>query len=735
MAKDNLDMNLKNFQFSIDDHGVATALMDVEGEKLNTLSRALFEDIIRILERVENDTTIKALVVGSAKKDSFVVGADIKMLKGMTSAADATRMVREGQQVLARLEALHEEWGKPVVAAIHGQALGGGLELALACSMRICTDYNKTMFGFPEVQIGLFPGAGGTQRTPRLIGVANALDMILTARNVRPKKAKKLGLVDEVVPESILLDVARQRAWEATLVREQPKTGIARIRELAGDLTDAAHLQQLALEENPVGLRVLFKKAREALLEKTRGNYPGPEKALEVVRIGIQEGIDAGYAAEADRFGQLVVSPQARALMSIFFATQDLKKDKGVDNPDVEVRDVTKVGILGGGLMGAGIAQITATKAKLPVRIKEIDSDGICRALSYVQKNLDKDRKRKRRTWQDVEQVMSLITAGTEMDGLGDRPLIIEAVFEDLALKHRVLQEVEATTPDDTIFASNTSALPITKIAEGSKHPETVIGMHYFSPVEKMPLLEIITTDKTADWVTATCVEVGKKQGKTVIVVNDGPGFYTSRILVPYTLEAFWLLSEGAAIEEIDNAVMNWGFPVGPVVLSDEVGIDVGAKVAKFMRAEFGERMEAPGNVDSLIKDGRMGRKNGRGFYRYVDGEKKGPDPSVYALFGQDEKRKPFAEADIQKRVGLAFVNEAARCLEEGILRSPRDGDIGAIFGLGFPPFRGGPFSYIDHVGASEICRRLDQLAERHGMRFTPAEIIREYAKAGKKFR
>ena len=729
------EMALEHFRFEIDEHGVATALIDVQGEKVNALSRKLSDDLIKVMERVESDTTIKALVIGSAK-ESFVVGADINMLLEFSSAADATRGAREGQQAFARLEKIHTEWGKPVVAAIHGQALGGGLELALACSMRIISSSPKSMVGFPEVQLGLFPGAGGTQRAPRLIGIANALDLILTGRNVRPKKALKLGLVDEVVPPPILLDIARQRARQAAQgLLNVPKVGFARFKELAQELTNPNALQQMALEENPVGLHVLFKKAREALLKKTRGNYPGPEKALEVIRIGIQEGIEAGYAAEADRFGQLCVTPQARALMSIFFGMQDLKKDKGVDDQSVEPRKVNKVAMLGGGLMGGGIAAVTLTKAKIPVRIKEIDAQGIGRGMKYVQTLLDKDVRRKKRSWQESQQLMSLLTGTADMSGIGDAEVVIEAVFEDLGLKHKMLRAVEEVGGSDIIFASNTSAIPITKIAEASKHPETVIGMHYFSPVEKMPLLEIIVTDKTADWVTATCVELGKKQGKTVIVVRDGTGFYTSRILSPYMLEGFWILSEGASIEDVDNAMMDWGYPVGPAVLADEVGIDVGAKVMKTMAAEFGKRMETPGSIDALIKDNRLGRKNERGFYLYEDGEKKGPDASVYALFGQDKHRKSFPKADIQRRIGLQMVNEAARCLEEGILRSARDGDIGAIFGLGFPPFRGGPFSYIDHVGASEINRRLEQLAERYGPRFAPADIIGEYAKAGKKFR
>ncbi|MEE8410364.1 MAG: fatty acid oxidation complex subunit alpha FadJ [Myxococcota bacterium] len=727
---------LTHFDFDIDVHGVATVLMDVQGDKMNTLSRRVQDDLETIIDKLETDDTIKAVVFGSAKPTSFIAGADIRVLVEMHSAADATQLARGLQQGYARIEALHTKQGKPVVAAIHGPALGGGLELALACSMRIVSDSPKTVLGVPEVKIGVFPGAGGTQRLPRLIGIMNGLDAILTGKNIRAKKAVKIGLADEMVPESVLLDVARARARQAAQgLLEPPARGFARLKELAADMTDPEYLQHLALEENPVGQRLLFKKARDTLLKKTRGNYPAPEKALEVVRIGIQEGLEAGYAAEADRFGQVAVSPEARALMSIFFAMNELKKDTGVDDPEVKPRSVKKVGILGGGLMGGGIGAVNVMNAGIPARIHEIDDAGVLRGLKYTRKLLDKEVKRRWRKSIDADRLMTMISGTLDYSGFESTDVVIEAVFEDLNLKHRILREVEEVVREDTIFASNTSSIPITKIAEASKRPETVIGMHYFSPVEKMPLLEIITTDKTAPWVTATCVALGKAQGKTVIVVGDGTGFYTSRILGPYMNEAGRVLLEGASIESIDDAMMDWGFPVGPITLLDEVGIDVAVKAGKVMHEAFGDRLQSPDTMGILTADNRLGRKNGRGFYKYESGKKVGVDPTIYDLLEDLRGSRLVPRNEIQQRLGLQMVNEAARCLEEGILRSPRDGDIGAIFGLGFPPFRGGPFSYMDSVGAAEIVRHLERFAEREGTRFTPAEILRDYAKSGKRFR
>jgi 3-hydroxyacyl-CoA dehydrogenase/enoyl-CoA hydratase/3-hydroxybutyryl-CoA epimerase len=329
---------------------------------------------------------------------------------------------------------------------------------------------------------------------------------------------------------------------------------------------------------------------------------------------------------------------------------------------------------------------------------------------------------------------MTRVTGSTTWEGFGGADIVIEAVFEDLELKRQIVKDVEAAVREDTIFASNTSTLPITEIAKASVRPENLVGMHYFSPVEKMPLLEVITTEQTSDRATATAVAVGKRQGKTVIVVNDGAGFYTTRIIGPYSNEAGWLLTEGASVEDIDGAMTAWGFPVGPLLLGDEVGLDVSAHVAEILTDAFGDRLKGPETTSGLIADGRLGRKNGRGFYLYEDGERKGVDETVYAALGLGTRTK-VGRLEIQERMSLAFINEAALCLQEGILRSARDGDIGAVFGLGFPPFRGGPFWTIDAMGADVVVKKLEALAEKLGPRFTPAQILRDHAASGERFR
>jgi 3-hydroxyacyl-CoA dehydrogenase/enoyl-CoA hydratase/3-hydroxybutyryl-CoA epimerase len=727
------DLALTHIKFDLTADGVAIALLDRQGEDVNSLSPELAEDLFTVVSEVESNDAIRALVIGSAKRDNFLAGADIRWLQSIDDPDVAVELLRRAHAGFMRLERLPIDHGKPVVAAIHGACLGGGLELALACSLRVASnDQRKTQLGQPEVQLGIIPGAGGTQRLPRLVGLAAGLDLILTGRSVRPRSALKMGLVDEICPREVLLEVARERALQTATAPASSRTvksGFGTIKSFLAP----SHLQQLALEENPMGRKLVFAKAEQKMLEQTKGNYPAPAGALRAIRVGMDQGLAAGYEAELEEFHELITTPEAKALMSIFFATNALKKDPGITS-DAAPEPVGNVGVLGGGLMGGGIAAVNTTVAGVTTRIKEVDDAAVGRGLGYVRKVVDRAVKRHRIARRDAPRVMQLVTGTTDWSGFDHVDLIIEAVFEDLNLKREMVAAAEANTGESTIFASNTSSIPITLIAEGASRPENIVGMHYFSPVEKMPLLEVIVTEQTADWVTATAVAFGKRQGKTVIVVNDGTGFYTSRIIAPYMNEVGWLLEEGIRIEAIDEAMVAWGFPVGPIQLTDEVGIDVGAKVGKVMATALGDRFVATDGFANLVADDRKGRKNGRGFYRYENGERKGVDESVYQVLGVTA-RSEMPAAEIQDRLALQMVNEAAYCLQDGILRSARDGDIGAIFGLGFPPFTGGPFSYVDRIGAGTIVDKMTHLAEAHGERWLPAPILQEHAAAGKKFR
>jgi 3-hydroxyacyl-CoA dehydrogenase/enoyl-CoA hydratase/3-hydroxybutyryl-CoA epimerase len=697
--------------------GVAVITIDDPREPVNTVTRELGEELFAHVEYVAADPAVKGAVLTSAKKD-FVVGANIDLLRAVKLAGDAEEMARAFAKGLVRLGTL----GKPFVAAVHGAALGGGYELALACRAIVASDDPSTGVGLPEVQLGLIAAANGMMRIADRAGLQTALDLALTGRRVRAARAKKMGLVDEVCPAPLLVEVACAR------VKELAAGGAAKAKGARRDLKTAA------IEDTVVGRAVLFKRAREEARAKSRGHYPATERVIDVLERYAKKGFAAAADLEARAFGELVVSETAHRLIELFFATTALKKDRGVDDAAVEARPVERVAVLGGGLMGAGIAYVTI-EAGVAVRLKDKDDAGVGRGLKYVRDVVEERVRKKRATRLEADQVLARLSGATDYSGMKHADVVVEAVFEDLALKQEILRDVEAVTKDTCVFASNTSSIPIARIAAASKRPETVVGMHYFSPVHRMPLLEVIRTEATAPWALATAVALGKRQGKTVIVVKDGVGFYTSRILAPYMNEAAHLIAEGVAVDAIDRALVDWGFPVGPIQLLDEVGIDVAAHVGGIVHEAFGDRMIPPPGMQKLVADDRKGRKNGRGFYRY-GGARKGArqvDASVYAVLGVEPKTRLPAE-EIQMRCALQMVNEALTSFGDGILRSPRDGDVGAILGLGFPPFRGGPFRYVDTLGPAEVLRRVRSYEMRFGRRFTPAPVLVEMARRGRRF-
>lgn len=699
------------FTLSVRPDNVAVVTIDVANEKMNTLKAEFGGEVRAILQQLRENKALRGVVFISAKPDNFIAGADINMIDRCQTAKEAEDLARQGQQLMAEIHAL----SMPVVAAIHGACLGGGLELALACHRRICTDDNKTMLGLPEVQLGLLPGSGGTQRLPRLIGVSTALEMILTGKQLRARQALKVGLVDDVVPQAILLDAAAELAKQA---RPTERRLPMRERVLAG----------------PLGRTLLFRMVAKQTGQKTQGNYPAAERILSVIETGLTQGRSSGFAAEARAFGELAMTPESQALRQIFFASTDIKKDPA---SAVEPGPLKTVGVLGGGLMGGGIAYVTACKGGLPVRIKDINAKGINHALKYSWDALDKKVRRRHLKPGERDEQMARISGSLDYRGFAHRDLVIEAVFEDLALKQQMVAEVEAHCAPHTIFASNTSSLPIGDIAAQATRPEKVIGLHFFSPVEKMPLVEVIPHAGTDEQTIATTVKLAKKQGKVPIVVADSAGFYVNRILAPYINEAMRILGEGERIETIDRALVKFGFPVGPVQLLDEVGIDTGTKIIPVLESAYGERFSAPATVvTAILNDDRKGRKNGRGFYLYPTKgrrSKKQPDPTIYNLIGAPGAGKLSAER-IAERCVMLMLNEAARCFDEQVIRSARDGDIGAVFGIGFPPFLGGPFRYMDRLGAAEVVAILQRLQAQYGERFAPCETLVRMAEQGVTF-
>ncbi len=698
----------KAFSLKIDEQNIAWLAIDVPNEKMNTLQAAFADEMKEIFAQLKDTSGVKGVIIHSLKPDNFVAGADVRMLEACTTASEAEALAKQGQELFQQLSDLPY----PVVAAIHGPCLGGGLELALACDYRVCTDSDKTRLGLPEVQLGLLPGSGGTQRLPRLIGLLPSLDLILTGKQLRAKKAKKLGVVDACVPETILLDVAKQ------LIEKGKNKGKKK-----------QSTKEKLMSGSGLGRKFVFEQAAKKTNEKTRGNYPATVAILEVIQHGLEKGFAQGQELEAKRFGELVMSSESKALRSIFFATTEMKKENGAE---AEPAAVNRVGVLGGGLMGAGISHVSVAKAKVPVRIKDVSNDGVLNALNYNYKLFEKQRKRRIISKASLQSKMLQLSGGVDFTSFNHIDVVIEAVFEDLDLKQTMVADIEANAKPETIFATNTSSLPIHKIAEKAERPENIVGLHYFSPVEKMPLVEVIPHETTSEETISTVVALAKKQGKTPIVVKDKAGFYVNRILAPYMNEAAHILLANEPIEQLDGALLDFGFPVGPITLLDEVGVDIGAKIMPILVNELGERFKGPDVFDTLLNDGRKGRKSGKGFYTYK-GKKKEVDKSVYKLLNLTPESK-LSDNDIALRCVLPMLNEAVRCLDDGIIRSPRDGDIGAIFGIGFPPFLGGPFRYMDQFGLKELVEKMNEFASKYGDRYAPCDGLLTRAGEGRNF-
>jgi 3-hydroxyacyl-CoA dehydrogenase/enoyl-CoA hydratase/3-hydroxybutyryl-CoA epimerase len=697
---------------------IAIITIDLPNEPVNKFSAAVIAEFDAMLTQIEGNGAVKAAVLISGKPDVFIAGADIDAFLEFRSATDAEAASASGHLLTHRLERSRV----PVVAAIHGACLGAGLETALACSYRIATDHPKTVLALPETQLGLIPGAGGTQRLPRVVGLQVALDMILTAKNVRAKKALQTGLIDELVHPAILRDIAIQRARALAA------------GTLRGHNRKKPGLVASLLEGNALGRAIVFRQARAMTLKKSRGAYPALPAAIDAVHAGYAGSAEQGFATEARLFGEMAATAVSRELIFLFFATTALKKDSGVTGNQPAPLPVNQIGVLGTGFMGAGIAAVAAMQG-VPVRFKDMKHEQVGRGLAAVRTVLQERLTKKQITRQQFDDDLSLVSGTVEYTGFGHLPLVIEAVFEDVAVKHQVLAEIEKVLPPSAIFASNTSTIPIATIADGAPRPDRVIGMHFFSPVQKMPLLEVIVTPRTAPEVVVTTVAFGRKLGKTVIVVNDAPGFYVNRILAPYINEAGRMLDEGVAIEEIDRALLDFGFPVGPITLLDEVGLDIAGKSGAIMSKAFGDRLQPSASLGQVLASGRLGRKSKKGFYLYDEhGKKGGVDESVYALLPTGTRRTELPREEIQRRCSLAMINEAARCLEEHIVRAPRDGDIGAVFGIGFPPFRGGPFRYVDSLGPVEVVRQLAALDAKHRGRFEPCALLVSMASESKRF-
>eukprot|EP01035_Chromulina_nebulosa_P020250 gene20250-26290_t len=698
---------------------------------MNTLSGGMQDDAEKLFnEYIIPNKEVKAIVFISSKPDNFIAGADINMIKEAKDKTELKNLTMRGHKFFDELK----KSKLPFVAAINGACLGGGLEWALYCDYRIATTNKKTVLGFPEVQLGLLPGMAGTYHLPKIAGYATALDMILTGKNVRPDKAKKLGIIDLVVDEASLESVAITQALGLV-------NGTVKPYKRKKDITS------YLLEDTPIGRYFLFKKAKETVDKQTGGHYPAPYKILEILEKNYGKSKAVHLDDEATKFAELAATPVSAALIGIFHGTTAVKKhDYG--SPKFPIKTVA---VLGAGLMGAGIAQVSVDNGKYRVLLKDKDANGVARGEKTIDDALLSKVNKKRMTNFEYSSTNSrLIPLHDGVESwkrhFSQADIVIEAVFEELGVKHRVLKEMEEVLPAHAIFASNTSAIPIAKIAEGAKRPEQVIGMHYFSPVPMMPLLEIISHAGTAPEVAAAAMEIGSRQGKTPIFVKDVPGFFVNRCLSPYTVEVTALVKEGVPLEKLDKSLKDFGMPVGPITLSDEVGIDISNHVGTFMsKADLGVRMSGgdPVLMQTMVDKGWLGRKTGKGFYLYPKNAKKGAkkqlNPEVIELLNgvlaaNGNPKGDVSVEDIQWRIISRFINEAAFCLQDGIIRSPVDGDIGAVFGIGFPPFLGGPFRLLDQIGVQSFVDRMNRYRDSKGPQFEPAQILKDYAIANKKF-
>lgn len=675
-------MNFENITFETVDNATFIGFGQSEKKSMTTLSEPTLKELDAAIDEVKKlakEKSTKGLILFSHKDNCFLAGVDINMISSLSTEEAAAEGAKAGQEIYNKIEDL------PIttIACVNGVCMGGGLELALSCNFILASDNPKTALALPEVKLGVLPGFGGTYRLPKRVGLPSALDMILSGKNIKAKKAKRMGLADEVYPKEKLVDMAKQ--W-----LKKPKVKKASLADSVENLAT----------DNFLSKKIIFQKARENVLSKTKGFYQAPLKILDLMEGGSFKNRSSYLKSEASAFGELCVGEQSQNLQHVFFLMDGSKKKRPASGNKIE-----RGAVLGAGTMGGGIAWLFAQNGENPY-MKDINVEGLKLGLKQSSRNFSGALKRKRITRDDFERLQRSIIPTLSFDGFQKVDLLIEAVVENMDVKKKVFSEAEKYVSADCLLTSNTSSLSVNEMAEALEKPERFAGLHFFNPVNKMPLVEIIRHDKVSEETINDLYNWVLKSKKTPVVVGDGPGFLVNRILMPFINESAFLLEEGVSVEALDSAVLNFGMPMGPCRLMDEVGIDVLVHVGKIMHDGLGDRA-MPNHISSKIVDaGCLGVKSSKGFYLY-DGKGKQGELNAEVEKLLPKRKVKMSEKEIQKRVIIPMINEAANILDEKIVEKASDVDLGLIFGIGFPPFRGGLLRYADKEGLDKIFETL----------------------------
>lgn len=698
---------MKTITYSVDrweDLLVGVLVFNDPDRPVNVLTPDVMSELDRTLDQITQNAP-RALIVRSAKANCFIAGADIKVIENISGPDEARRLARQGQDIFSKLLALP----CPSFAAIDGAALGGGLELALFCDYRVVSDNPKTLLGLPEVSLGIIPGFGGTQTLTRTIALTHALAIILAGKRLDGRQAARQKLADLCAPQDIFDRELKRFVRASTRKRPMPR------REL------------------PFSLKreIIFALAKRGVTAETRGHYPAPYAALEAIRRGLSKPFKQALEVEADVFSRLPGTDVCKNLIRTYFQTEKYKKLKSPGGDSFKPVLPVKTVVIGAGTMGAGIAYQLAARG-FPVRLKDVKPEFLRKGMASAKSMFASSLKRKRISPEEARDGLNRITPSTDDAGLAGAGLVIEAAVEDLEIKKKIFAQMSKIVAPGAVLASNTSSLPVTQMAAGTDRPDKVLGLHFFNPVPRMPLVEIVVGEKTSDETLAFGLAMVKALGKTPVIVKDAPGFLVNRLLMPYLNEAAYLLQDGARIDWIDKVALRFGMPMGPLFLIDVVGLDVAAKVSHVLESAFGERMKVCELLNTLTARGELGQKSGRGFYTHAANNKRSaPNAALYAGLPADSRPD---RALVEDRLMLPMVNEAAHALAAGVVASAEDVDVGMLLGTGFPPFRGGLLRWADTRGLPSIVARLDEFAAKHGPRFAPAPRLKDLAAKNKTF-